>query len=175
MSDHLQDLHSDNPSDRFRAFRGLMDNYDPHVGAELVSAFIRERAPGVWWLGSLCVLPIWLPVLDRELTQLPEWPFSGSQTLRLLDLAKRHPLHSAAPFADSWLQSKDWAFRFAAFRWYRVGGTMQQAHDAAVLLLKTVDSFAVTQKDLDECSWMSDFADPVARRQELLSYLEDYM
>ncbi len=174
MDEYLNDLASPDPNIRFRAFRMLRDNYDPRVGDALVSAFIKEQAIGVWWLAAICVLPIWLPLLDRRLSELQRWPFTGPRTLRVIKLANGRVLHSAEPHVRTWADDPLWEFRFSAFRWLTVGGTMKSAFIVATDLLAAIDSdFSVSDEAHQEGSWMEEFAQQKDRKEELRAFLED--
>lgn len=173
MSDYIEDLASQDPRARFNAYRMLRDNYDIRVGEALVSALIREQAPSIWWLASICVFPIWLPAFDRAISQLSIWPFSGGRTLRIIELASGHTLHSARPHVDDWLIHPEWEYRFSAFRWFLVGGTMDQAATAAKMLLNDLPNFTVSEAALRQCSWLDEFDQMEQRKIELTSYLAE--
>jgi len=123
----ISNLGSADPRRRFRALAALRDRYEPEVGEALVQNLIHEHASGVWWLSAQTTIPVWLPLLDRTLTSMQGWPFSGGRTLKILDLAQGHVLHSAEPHIAGWLGGSFWEFKFAAFRWLTDGGTMDQA------------------------------------------------
>jgi hypothetical protein len=106
--------------------------------------------------------------------QCDSWPFSGAQTLRILELAGPHRLLSAAEYVDSWLRSPEWEFKFAAFRWLKLGGSMEQACGAAVTLLEQLHSgFKVCPDSLVTCFWMEAFDDKEMRADELSQFITE--
>lgn len=171
--DHLRDLHSDDPRVRFRALVQLKHNYDHKVGNEIVQLCIRETAPTVWSFAARCALPIWLPLLDNTLVELEEWPFSGAQTLRIIELAKPNPFNSTKRFIDAWSNSEQWEFRFAAFRSMMIIATMTETCRLANELHSEINSFQVNEDSIEYGFWMTDFSNVQSRREELLSFLAD--
>lgn len=171
--DGVAGLNSSERLVRIRSLWLLRHRREPAVGEALVRALILEQVPEVWWLSVICVLPTWLPLLDRRLAELPAWPFSGARTLRVLQLARGHVLASARRYVGEWLAHQEWEFRFAAFRWLAVGGSMEEADSAATALLNHLDeSFEVNDQSLNDCSWMAGFDNAMARRAELAAYRE---
>lgn len=173
MDVDLSGLNSQDPCLRAETFRLLRHEYDPFVGESLVAAFIRETSPGVWWIASICVMPIWLPVLDRQLRKLPAWPFSGAQTIQVLQLANGRMLHSGTKIPTNWLDHPGWEYRFAAFRWLQVGDSSGAALEAARHLLDKIDAeFRVSEEDRSDF-WMDDFNNLEKRKLELLEYVAE--
>jgi hypothetical protein len=164
----LEELASDDPRRRATALRMLRADYAPETGIALVRNCITESESRVWWLSSRCVIPIWLPLFDRTLSQELHWPFDGGRTLRVVELAKGHVLHSIAPHVQQWLVGPDWSLRFAAFRWLQIGGTMAEACEAASVLLKDIQSsFTVEEAYISKYFWMKSFNNQATRTLEL--------
>jgi hypothetical protein len=168
----LEALLSPDPRRRFRQLTELRHNYEPEVGEALVQELITELEPGVWWLAVTSVLPIWLPALDRRLVDLQRWPFSSAQTLRVLQLAGGHVLHSAEDHLERWIASGEWEFRFAGFRWLCVGGTMERAcREAHRINADLSDGIAVNAEIQALHPWMTTFYDVEERRREVQIFL----
>lgn len=157
---------------RIPAYLALGDRYEPEAGEALVRCLIAEKVPPVWWVATWRVLPTWLPLLDRRLSELPEWPFSGPQTLRLVEASGRSALRSAQPFVEGWLGHPEWVFRFAGFRWLVAAGEHARACDAARQLLRQLDvEFAVPDETIRDHVLMSAFNNKSQRQEELLRHL----
>lgn len=174
MEEHVyHDLNSEDPRSRFGALRAIRHDYSDEAGNALVRACIEETAPGVWWLAAMCTLPVWLPKLDQALSQMDRWPFSGAKTLHLLELASPWPLHSVAPFTQTWLASDEWTFKFCAVRSMSLAGVdMDREQEALEYLMSKVHSFEVPESDLSEGSWMEEFGQKQNRVRELEKRLE---
>lgn len=174
MNKLIRELESQDPRSRFRALQALRHEYAPEVGKALVRHCITEPKRQVWWLSVRCTLPIWLPLFDETLRSYTQWPFSGPQTIRMLQLSGEHILHSAGQYIPAWIEGSDWVYKFAAFRWLKAAGTMQEACEAANRLLYSIHTFSVSELDETlEHSWMQGFDDRRLRESELTSFLEE--
>ncbi len=173
MDEWLTSLTSEDPSIRYRGIVELRHVYDIDVGEALVRALINEKVHEVWWIAAITVLPVWLPFFDRELSSRESWPFTGSRTLRVLELAGPYPLHSAERHIEEWLRHEKWEFRFSGFRWLQIGGNMDSSFAAAVRLLETVDvAFQVDSEAASKEFWMEEFGQIESRKLELEKFIE---
>ena len=174
MNDPIDELQSEDPRRRFRALASLRHDYRPEAGNALVKALIDEKEAGVWWLACACVVPIWIPLLDRTLLDFQAWPLSSYQTLHILDRASGHVLHSAARFAADWAKHAHWEWKFAGFRWLIMGGSHHEACSTASDMLSTIrESFCVNVEGQFEASWISSFNDVSLRVKELASFHDE--
>jgi hypothetical protein len=168
----LSELESSDPKARFSAFVRLRYHYEEATGEALVRSFTKESESGVWWLAVQCVIPLWLPKLDLELKTLEDWTFTGSQTLRILELSGNAKLHSCSPYVPSWKVSSDWRFKFAALRWLKVNGEMTEALEYAQQLLITIQhGFELGDDGSSEGGWMNHFWSRNQRIEEIAVFL----
>lgn len=144
-----------------------------NVGEALVDALVCNPASEAWWLACMCVVPVWLPTLERRLAGLAVWPFNSSQTLRILQLARGRALHSGRRHAAGWLCHTDWRFRFAGFRCLAAcGATTEEARRVARGLLANYGESPEWDEVSRQYTWMLGFDDYAEREAEIAAYLE---
>jgi hypothetical protein len=172
MEEIVQKLSSRNPKERFAALVALRANHSPGVGDELVQALLRERDDSIWWFSVMCVLPSWLPHFDNMVIASGRWPFSGSQTLRIIELSHTGVIHSFQPTVAEWTMSSDWTKRFAVFRWLKSNGTMDQAVKFAKGLLPLFEEdFLQHETTTSDGVWMNTFWRKEQRFEEVAMFL----
>lgn len=173
--DALRDLASDRLIIRRSAVLRLQHSYDEETGESVVNALLIEPDPSLFAIMTVYFASLWTPRLDRRLSDLDYWPFSGARTLFLLDQTRRHPLRSPGRFIGDWTDASSWEFRFAALRWTYNSRSVDDGYAIARHLLDEIHEFRVSEEVLTAGDWIRKFAnldDRVAELKEVIDLAE---